>query len=140
MVELARRFAIQSGISLSDERFVVASVFDTGFADNEFNAVVCNRLLHHFREPEVRRTALRELSRICHGPIVVSFFCNWAFDATVFHTKQLLRRRKATDRIPIWPGEFAKDARVAGLEVRRWIATRPGISKQWYAVLQRPAK
>jgi hypothetical protein len=35
------------------------------------------------------------------------------------------------------PGGFAADAKAAGLRVMSWLPTRPGISKQWYAVLER---
>ena len=137
MVDLARQFAQQSGLRMNDDQFVVASAFDTGFADGQFQAIVCNRLFHHFREPQVRREALTELRRISSGPIVVSFFCNWSFDGVVFHLKQLLRKRKATDRIPISRTQFEMDAKACDLKVRRWMAIRPGISKQWYARLER---
>jgi hypothetical protein len=107
------------------------------FADGQFEAVVCNRLLHHFRESKVRQDALRELKRVSRGPIVVSFFCNSSFDGVIFHVKDALRRRKATDRIPIPRTAFDQDVRAAGLKVTQWLPTRPGLSKQWYAVLGR---
>lgn len=136
MVALARQTALQSGLRMSDDQFAVASIFATGFAPRSFDAVVCNRLLHHFRESAVRVNAIRELARISKGPIVASFFCNWAIDSAVFHLKQRIRKRSATDRIPIWPWVLAEDIRAAGLESVRWVATRPGISKQWYVVMK----
>jgi len=39
--------------------------------------------------------------------------------------------------VPIMPGIFSTDAREAGLRVTAWLPTRPGISKQWYAVMER---
>ena len=34
---------------------------------------MCNRLLHHFAEPDVRIGVLRELARVSRGPVIVSF-------------------------------------------------------------------
>lgn len=137
MVALAREHAVKSGLAAKDENFVVASVFQTPWPDGSFDAVVCNRLFHHFREPEVRRNAMKELRRISRGPIAASFFCNASIDGMMFHVKQAFKARKATDRIPIARGAFEQDAKASGLRVTRWMATRPGVSKQWYAVLER---
>jgi len=137
MVDLARTFARESGVTMADDQFAVASVFSTGLADNAFDAVICNRLLHHFRESKVRIDALRELARISRGPIVASFFCNWAIDSGMFHLKQIIRGKPATDRIPIWRRVLARDIRAAGLTPVRWVATRPGVSKQWYVVMKK---
>jgi ubiquinone/menaquinone biosynthesis C-methylase UbiE len=137
MIELARQYARGQNLHIKDSAFIVASVFELPFADMSFDAVVCNRLFHHFREPHVRRRALAELSRTCRGPIVVSFFCRESLDGAVFQVKELFRRHKASDRIPISRREFAADLRASGLIVRRWLLTRPGISKQCYAVAQR---
>ncbi len=137
MVELAKEYAARHSLSVAPDRFAVANVLQLPFEDDRFDAVVCNRLFHHFREPEVRRSALRELCRVTRGPVVASFFCNTSLDAVLFHIRNLLRRKKATDRIPIARRAFAQDAAAAGLKVRRWLAIRPGISKQWYAVLER---
>lgn len=137
MVELARQHTARSGLGEEATKFRVASVLGTGFGDDEFDAVVCNRLFHHFREPALRVQALAELRRICRGPIVVSFFCNWSLDAAIFHLRQTLRHRPAKDRIPIGRAVFARDIAAAGLRVRKWRATRPGVSKQWYVLLDR---
>ena len=48
MLDHARQFAGERGVKIADDRFVVASVFDTGFIENAFDATVCNRLFHHF--------------------------------------------------------------------------------------------
>lgn len=138
MVGLARESARAASLPARDDSFLVAGVPKTPFADDSFDAVVCNRLFHHFREPHVRRDALRELRRICKGPIVVSFFCSLAVDAVVWRVKQALKREKPTDRIPISYAAFARDVRTAGLEIATVMPTRWGISKQWYLVLRRP--
>ena len=126
-------------LGLGDDAFRVASVFETDFADGAFDAVVCNRLFHHFPLPQARRDALRELGRICRGPIVVSFFRNLGLDALAFSMKNLLRRRKSIDRIPVNYATFRKDIASAGLVPLRTLATRPLVSRQWYVVMERGA-
>lgn len=118
-------------------RFDVRDVMNTKFRDGEFDAIVCNRLFHHFTEPAVRQAALLELRRICQGPIIVSFFNSFALDSLRFRLRWMLRRQKPTDRIPIKLSEFAADGRAAGLTVERTIATRWGISPMWYVVFRR---
>ena len=137
MIDQARAFAVARGVKVPDERFVVASVFETGFSADQFDATVCNRLFHHFFESDVRQRALRELRRITRGTIVVSFFSSRSFLGTLFGVRDRLRSRRATDRVPISPSTFARDAEAAGLKVTAWRATRPGVSKQCYAVLAR---
>ena len=136
MVELARNYAEKVAINTNQVRFLVANVFETPFEDNEFDGVICNRLIHHFPASDDRRNALAELKRICKGPIVVSFFCNLAYDSVVFHFRNAISREKASDRIPIGYGVFARDVAASGLRIKKTCAARPGISKQWYALLE----
>lgn len=118
-------------------QFLVADAAQTAFPDDAFEAAVCNRLFHHFREPEVRRRYLRELARICTGPIVVSFFRRLALDTGLLHLKHRCRGHVPTDRIPIDLRTFREDARAAGLRVCSTLGKRPFVSTQWYAVLRR---
>lgn len=136
MIEQGRHYAQRRGLCDGTE-FRVEDALATRFADDTFDAVLCNRLFHHFREAEVRRRCLRELRRVCRGPLIVSFFCNFSFDAVSFHLRNRLRRKAATDRIPIPLRTFVVDAAAARLKVARMMMVRPGISKQWYARLER---
>jgi FkbM family methyltransferase len=137
MIDRARETA--EAIRADPERvaYAVADVSRLPFDDGAFDAVVCNRLLHHFREPEARRKALAELSRVSRGPVVASFFCSEGWDGAVFHVRNALASEKATDRIPIPFRAFADDADAAGLVIDATMPTRPGISKQWYVVMRR---
>ncbi len=136
MIEQGRHYAQRRGLCNGTE-FRVEDALATRFADDTFDAVLCNRLFHHFREAEVRRRCLRELRRICRGPLIVSFFCNFSFDAVSFHLRHWLRRKAATDRIPIPLRTFVGDAAAARLKVTRMMMVRPGLSRQWYARLER---
>tara|TARA_B100000315_G_C14595587_1_gene598918 strand:- start:7041 stop:7745 length:705 start_codon:yes stop_codon:yes gene_type:complete len=116
--------------------YVVADVLDTGFDDNSFDVVICNRMFHHFREPEVRVTGLKELKRIAREYLIVSFFCNFSTDAFFFHIDNFLRRNKSIDRLPIHYSQMKKDTIDAGLEVVGIFPIRPAISRQWYLKLR----
>ena len=137
MVDYARRQAENLNPNIRQkDAFQVTDIFHTEFADKQFEAVVCNRLLHHFLEPTTRQKALRELARISAGPIVVSFFSNVAADALKYYYKKHLKRQRITDRIPISPWQFAHDIDMSGLEIQRWILPRPMFSMQWYVQLK----
>lgn len=136
MIEQARLYAENRGLSEGTE-FRVEDALATSFPDDAFDAVLCNRLFHHFREAEIRQRCLKELRRICRGPLVVSFFCNLSLGSISFHLRNRVRGKVPKDRIPIPRGAFVADATAAGLKVVRMMMARPGIAKQWYAVLER---
>lgn len=134
--ELAPNFQTGSAEEAPLAEFFVRDVMQTRFADREFDAVISNRLFHHFSEPAVRQRALAELARICRGPLVVSFFNSFALDSLRFRLKWLLRGRRPVDRIPISLGGFLEDGAAVGLSAERTIATRWGISPMWYVVFR----
>jgi hypothetical protein len=140
MVEEARWYAGDKGANCLDDNdeLAVANVFRTGFENKRFDAVMCHRLFQYFNEPAERRLALRELRRISKGPVIVSFLCNWSIDAVAYRLRRFLSITRQRSCKPISATTFAKDIRASGLEVERWIATRPFVSKRWYALL-RPA-
>jgi ubiquinone/menaquinone biosynthesis C-methylase UbiE len=137
MLQLARQHATWQNLNMPAENFCVADVMKTPFADGAFDAIVCNRLFHHFREPAVRRQALVELGRISKGLIIVSFFRSPTWGALAFSLKYALRGQKPTDRIPISLSTFQADIHAAGLRIVKTISVRPVISKSCYVVLER---
>ena len=54
--------------------FRVLSIFQTGFNNDCFGAAVVNNMFYRFPESEKRQQILKELRRICYGPIIVTFF------------------------------------------------------------------
>lgn len=114
----------------------VASIFETGFADKEFDLVISHRLFQYFSEADDRRSALAELHRISKGPVIVSFSCNLAIDVAAYKFRRLMGITRIRSCQPISFTDFTKDAQAAGLEVVRWIAARPLISRRWYAVMR----
>ena len=118
-------------------RFIQQNVMQTTFAENEFDAVICNRLLHHFPTPDLRRMALIELARISNGVVIISFFSNFAFSALRFHLKNHLANRQPTDRVPIWFQVLEKDLAAAGLQCTGTFPVRRGLSPQTYLRLEK---
>lgn len=136
MVEKARETLARIGGREEQVQFIVADALGTGLPDRSFDAVICNRLLHHFPDSETRRRVLAELARVARGRIVVSFFCSAAWDSAVFFARNALRRVHPDDRVPISYSMMSADVRAAGLRIASVAAVRPGISKQWYLGLE----
>jgi ubiquinone/menaquinone biosynthesis C-methylase UbiE len=120
-----------------DIRFVRQDVMQTDFPDGAFDAVIFNRLLHHYPTPELRRRALRELSRVTKGVLVASYFSNFALSALKFHASNRLKGKTPTDRIPIFFGALKKDLDDVGLRCTGTFAVRYGLSPQTYLRLER---
>jgi 2-polyprenyl-3-methyl-5-hydroxy-6-metoxy-1,4-benzoquinol methylase len=114
--------------------FAVRDVMQTGYPDGHFDAVVCNRLFHHFRESETRIRALTELRRISRGPVVVSFFNAFALGAVPLYVKHAWRRTMPVDRVPIPAWSFLNDVRRAGLTPVSLHAVTWAISPLWHVV------
>jgi SAM-dependent methyltransferase len=131
MIDRARELAQDRGLAATVE-FGVEDVLNTSFGDDTFDAVICNRLFHHFFESSVRIAALRELARISRGPIVMSFFCSRSVSSAAFLLRNRLRQEPATDRVPISFRTMSADIAAAGLTVERRLATKPLLGKQWY--------
>jgi len=139
MIEVARAYHAE-GV-LADPatrerlRFERQDVMSTTFEDQSFDAVICNRLLHHYPEPGTRRRILAELARICRGRLIVSYYDNFALSAVKFHLVNRLRGVKPVDRIPISSARFRADCEAVGLRCVRRLPVRNGISPQTYVVL-----
>jgi len=118
-------------------RFVCQDIMQTDFPDGHFDAVVCNRLFHHFCEAETRRAALAELGRISRGPVIVFFFNRLALDTIRLFSLRWVFGRFRRGRIPISVRRFAAEGAAAGLRLEKVLFTRRGISPQCYAVFRR---
>jgi 2-polyprenyl-3-methyl-5-hydroxy-6-metoxy-1,4-benzoquinol methylase len=119
--------------------FVQQDVMNTTFDDDWFDAVICNRLIHHYPEPETRRRVLTELARICRGPLVVSYYDNFALSALKFRMRKRIRGVVPVDRIPISRAVFQADYQACGLRCTRTLPVRYGVSPQTYLVLEQAA-
>lgn len=48
------------------------------FADDQFDAVLCFRLIHHFPTAEIRQRIIRELCRVSGKYVLISFISPWS--------------------------------------------------------------
>lgn len=131
------KYRAERGAAAPEVAFSVRDVLSTGFQDNEFDGISCIRLFHHFSEAETRRKALRELNRICSGPIVVTFLNSFALDRFSSWVKMKVRNRKPENQRPIPLKTFAADIEAAGLQIDKKIAAHWGISSRWFLTLSR---
>lgn len=131
---------LQNGLppEYDSKRVTICSqdIMATTFEDSTFDGVICNRLFHHFTEPATRVRALKELARISHGPIIVSFFNSAALSAVYRKVRNTLKGYSPADRVPISMATFAADADAAGLEIVHNCAVQPWISPHHYVVLR----
>jgi SAM-dependent methyltransferase len=119
-----------------DVTFEVRDIMNTGHEDRAFDAVICNRLFHHFTESETRKAALAELYRISRGPVIISFFNSFSLSAMFRKLKNRLKNRQPVDRIPIPMRVFKAELQAAGFSVKKAYAVRWGRSPHWYVVAE----
>lgn len=134
-----RNFQREQNGKAPNVQFEVRDVLSTGFNNNQFDGITCIRLFHHFAEADTRRRALKELGRICQGPIVVTFLNSFALDRFSSWLKAKVRRKKRDSQLPIPLKTFAADIDAAGLKIDKKIAAHWGISSRWFLVLSRKA-
>nr|WP_320050020.1 methyltransferase domain-containing protein [uncultured Desulfuromonas sp.] len=118
-------------------RFTQSDVMHMDFTDGEFDAVICNRLLHHYPTSGLRQKVLKECARVSKGVVIISYFDNAALSSLRFHLKNLLLSRTPTDRIPIWYGTLKQDLNAAGLRCTSKYRVHKGVSPQTYLLLER---
>lgn len=112
--------------------FAVMDILDIPLPDDTFDAVLCNRLLHHYPTAALRRGALSELARVTRGPVVASFFSNFALDSLKFHVLKAVSGRNKGHRFPCSTRTFLSDVDAAGLEVSVVEPVRFVVSPQTY--------
>src|SRR6185295_17330011 len=91
--EKYREFQRQQGGKAPNVQFEIRDVLATGFNTDQFDGITCIRLLHHFDDRETRRRALKELRRICRGPIIASYLNSFALDRFSSWVKLRMRGR-----------------------------------------------
>jgi SAM-dependent methyltransferase len=138
-VERIRVYGGLLGENCIDDKddFKVVDIFQTGFADDYFGAVIVNQLFLCLPEAQIRQLILKELRRICSGPIIVSFFCN-----TMIHELKLYEGQKThIDGINynFRPSRkaFTEEVLDCGLTVEKWVPRYSIFSKIACVVLVR---
>ena len=122
-VNRIRLFGGLLGTNCIDDKdyFKVVDIFQTNFDDNYFGAAVVNQIFTCLSVTQIRQMILRELRRICAGPIIVSLFCN-----TMIH--ELKRNERQESHIVEERHDFRLNRKVlteevgkCGLIIEKWI-------------------
>jgi SAM-dependent methyltransferase len=116
---------------------VTAEVMDamnTGLSDQSVDAVVCNRLLHHFPDAASRIGVLSEFARVSRGLVIVSFSCSFGLDVTWQKFTRRLQGRKLRHYHPISLQQFRDEFGHAGLHAVACTSVLWGLSRMRYLV------
>ena len=70
------------------------NLFELPWADGEFRAVLCFRVLHHFAEHSVRRRLMAELARVSGEHLLVSYLSPWSATGIKRRIKALLSGKR----------------------------------------------
>jgi len=136
MIAMARHYTGPHGKDCIEETdsFHVVDIYQTKFADNFFDAVIFDCIFNDFKKPELRYQVLKELRRICAGPIVFPLVYETGI---IFALKNLIRTQRSKRRVSIDLSAVTTEIRRAGLVIEKWIPLQPFFSKEWYIVLKR---
>jgi 2-polyprenyl-3-methyl-5-hydroxy-6-metoxy-1,4-benzoquinol methylase len=135
MVEFAKEcFENEGGAGTSEQTvtFEQQDVMNISHDDNSFDAILCNRLLHHYDNPETRRAVLTELARVTRGPLLVSFFSDRNFSTYHGVFKRWMKGKKHERRSAIPMADFLADLEATGFQVDDVLYARKYISLQTY--------
>ncbi|RME77095.1 MAG: class I SAM-dependent methyltransferase [Planctomycetota bacterium] len=132
VVRAQTRLAGTDGVAFS-----VHDALRTGFRSGSFDAVVCNRLLHHLIEPEARTALVAELLRVSAGPLVVSYFDRRSLHARWVALRDRLRGKRRRDRLAIPRARLRREIEAAGGRLVAIVPTRRWVSQQHYARIER---
>ena len=106
----------------------------TQLADHSVDAVVCNRLLHHFPDAASRIEVLREFARVSRGPVIVSFSCSFGLDVVIQRTMRRLQGRELRHYHQLSMQQFQQEFAEAGLTPVSSRSVLWGLSRMRYLV------
>lgn len=117
--------------------FQVVDLLQAGFEDDYFSAAIVNHLFYYVPESQMRQRILKELGRICSGPIVVSFFHIVAAEEKICRVNDAFCKYRIQSGISLNRRKFAQEVNECGLIVTKWVPKYRVTSKQTSVVLVR---
>ena len=136
MLALARKRGAVLGAAAT---FVQADAARLDFAANAFDAVFCNRLLHHLESASERLCILREFQRVTARHLIISFFDYRRFGFLRTLLKRLKKRRPDYQRQPSLR-EFSQELESAGFAVERVVRVGWVGSSQKFIIARKHAR
>ncbi len=117
--------------------FKVVDIFQTGFVADCFGAAIVNQLFRCLPDKQIRQLILKELRRICTGPIIVSFFCNTMIHELTRREGKESHRDGVKNHFSLSRKALTEEVRKCGLTVEKWVPRYSLLSKLACAVLVR---
>jgi SAM-dependent methyltransferase len=105
------------------------------FPDDAFDAIVCCRLLHHLRDPEVLRRTVGELVRVSRDLVIASFWDAGALPS--LRRRYVPGGRPARGRAPHAKGELRRVFADAGARIVGYRHSLRFLSRQTFAVARK---
>lgn len=85
-LKLARKAVKEANVSATIEK---QDLVKLGYADKQFDAVLCFRLTHHLPTPQHRNEIIGELCRVAKSYVLISYFSPWSFTSA----KRMLKKK-----------------------------------------------
>jgi len=101
--------------------FKVVNIFQTGFDDDYFGAVIINQLFRCLPEIQIHQLILKELRRICNGPIIISFFCSTIIHELTRYKGHNSHKEGTRRHFLLSRKAFTDEVRKCGLTVEKWV-------------------
>jgi len=86
-LELAKQAVQNAGLQATIEKQDLVSL---GYADRQFDATLCFRLIHHLPTSEHRKEIIRELCRVTDRYVLISYLSPWSYTSTMRLLKKKL--------------------------------------------------
>jgi len=122
-VSLIRLYSGLLGVNCIGDKdeFKIVDIFQTGFDDDYFGAVIINQLFRCLPEIQIHQFILKELRRICTGPIIVSFFCNTIIHEPTRYERQKSQKAGTMHHFLLSRKTFTEEVQKCGLTVEKWV-------------------
>jgi len=113
---------------------VNGSIYQIPLCDGSMTGAVSIRFFHHLPDRRLRLDALNELKRVSAGPIVVSIWTGFNFQALRRKVK-IWRGRRPSLRFSFKLNDFSEEAATVGLEVKKVLFLYRFVSETAYLLL-----
>jgi len=109
--------------------FVIADLTMLPFKDGAFDALLVVRILHRIQERAVRLAMLHEISRVCRGRALVTYYSFWNLRSIM----RWLRGKFAG----LTMSAIRDETREAGLQIEEATPVNRFTEQQWFLVVKR---
>jgi 2-polyprenyl-3-methyl-5-hydroxy-6-metoxy-1,4-benzoquinol methylase len=95
-LQYAREAVKQANVEAAIEK---EDLVKLSYADRQFDAVLCFRLIHHLPTPQHREEIIGELCRVAKHHVLISYLSPWSYTSQMRLLKQRMGGRKSVQHI-----------------------------------------